>query len=283
MRNIGVTDCPEFDELLDELTGRTGSLRDSVPPVHVTVVTPRSQRTSKRPRPADLETVDRTPSTARHSAAHTSPMRFTQADSPAGSCASSDAGFSSQTRSPMTPSLALRLPHLTPATSTAPSSIPSSVSHDSFLALGAYSGLSGAVSGLGLLGVDLAPGPSAGTLPAVVVHGTGDGLEQDWIWQFKRVYVKPQARFPGDIYARDMAQALTWLLEYRGKDIEEHFKKVFPGIRFVSQTYYTQASIWKSCSETDRNWLRSQPRTPAGLWSACRKKLEEWQAKGSHH
>lgn len=267
LRNLGVTDCLLFDQFLNELTGRSGSPLNNVQPLQVTVVTPRSQRTSKRPRPADSELADRGLPVARHAASHTSPLVLESQ--------SSSGPDSRPSRSPFgTP---------TPASS---SSMPSSVSYELFLAPGP-SQSPHFTSGLGLTGIPLQPSamPSLGvqdSLPAPILHGAGDGLEHDWLWQLNRVYVRPGARFPGDIYARDMAQALTWLAQYRGKEIEEHFVKIFPHIRFVSQTYYTQASVWKNCSEKDRDWLRKQPRTPAGMWAACRRKLEEWQGKGSH-
>ncbi|KAJ2978504.1 hypothetical protein NUW54_g11277 [Trametes sanguinea] len=198
------------------------------------------------------------------------------------------------------PSVLLPRREHAPATEASPATTPpcsspaSSLSESSETCTTSSAPLEPAEFGLGLAVPLAAPQPSrslsmssphdypsmSGSTPAT--HTSGLDLEHDRIWASGQVYVAPGARFPKDIYARDMAKALSWLSSFRGNDIPPRFSTIFPSIPFVWGTYYAQLSLWKECTQEQREWLANQPRTPAGLWTESRRHLPAWQARPRH-
>ncbi|KAI9064999.1 hypothetical protein FKP32DRAFT_1675130 [Trametes sanguinea] len=122
----------------------------------------------------------------------------------------------------------------------------------------------------------------------------------DDLWASGRVHVPDSAAaltWPYGLYACDVARGLSLIAELQaeiGADgvlfkkrklemLPEHFQTVFPGCKFVLKTYYTQRSVWKNASETERLAMLQQPRTqPEGLWTTFRATLTSWAALKGH-
>lgn len=119
--------------------------------------------------------------------------------------------------------------------------------------------------------------PAPARLPEVSLL-TGDSL--DLLWDAGYVHLVPEEGIAipwvERVYARDMAKAFA-LIGTTKDGLAARFQSVFPGLTFISSSWHRQQHAWRRSTEEERQWVASQPRTPAGLWKTCRRRLSGWK------
>ncbi|KAJ7234134.1 hypothetical protein C8J57DRAFT_1480094 [Mycena rebaudengoi] len=93
----------------------------------------------------------------------------------------------------------------------------------------------------------------------------------DELWEQGHVLVQHGlGTWPQGIYARDMAFAFKRITGRGNDEVEDRFKKVFPGVEYKKATFYCQLGFWKDSTQQERDAATNMPRNGDGWWTTWR-------------